>query len=54
MIFVIGQRGATGWGFQFGKLYGQVNFPRYWFLRGRNMRGERRATFGYIRLGEPV
>ncbi len=47
MTLILGQRGATGWGFQIGRLYWQVNFPGYWLLRGRMMDGSRRASLGH-------
>lgn len=39
MTFILFQRGATGWGFQIGRLYWQVNYPRFIF--------HRRGTLGH-------
>ena len=46
---VLFQRGATGWGFQVYRLYGQINFPAYWFRKGHRL-GRRLLNFGYIRI----
>ena len=32
MTFIFFQRGATGYGFQIGRLYWQINYFRFWFL----------------------
>lgn len=48
MASILFQRGATGWGFQVGRLYWQINFPSYWFLKGRMMDGSRRASLGHV------
>lgn len=40
MVFIPYQKGATSWGFQIGRVEGQLNFPRYW----------RGSGLGFIRL----
>lgn len=46
MRVILFQRGATSWGFSIGRAYLYINYPHYWFLRGRMMDGSRRASFG--------
>lgn len=29
-VVIIGQRGATSWGFQIGRAFLYVSYPRYW------------------------
>ena len=34
MILIIAQKGFTGWGFQIGRLWGQINYPSFWLSSG--------------------
>jgi hypothetical protein len=34
MIIIFAQRGATSWGFQIGKYYAYLNYPRFWRTSG--------------------
>lgn len=45
---ILFQRGATGWGFQFGRLYFQINYWRYCVFFRKHWTGKRLFRIGHL------
>lgn len=48
MTVIVLQAGATGWGFQVGRLYWQVNYWRYCFFRRHWATGRFELNIGHV------